>query len=269
MSTLFFPIVPWLLHLGVLTFGVSVLLFLASSGTKEYRVAGYRNSSCNCPAYKDGVTCDVQTFDTECRLASGFAQHCSNVVCTFYTYRTDPYIGWYHLGTLAFGSLIITICRMIRLVLEYIDQKLKKYADYQIVKFIMCCCKCCFWCLEKFLLFLNRNAYIMCAVTDFLLFLGKLLITLGIVVQWFFIFSHRLDPINKYVPNLNYYMAPVIIIGVGTYFIATVFFSVYNMAVDTLFLCFLEDCERNDGSAEKPYFMSSKLMKILKKKNKT
>ncbi|KAF4522671.1 hypothetical protein B566_EDAN010452, partial [Ephemera danica] len=96
MSTLFFPIVPWLLHLGVLTFGVSVLLFLASSGTKEYRVAGYRNSSCNCPAYKDGVTCDVQTFDTECRLASGFAQHCSNVVCTFYTYRTDPYIGWFH-----------------------------------------------------------------------------------------------------------------------------------------------------------------------------
>ena len=29
----------------------------------------------------------------------------------------------------------------------------------------MCVCKCCFWCLEKFMKFLNRNAYIMCAVS--------------------------------------------------------------------------------------------------------
>jgi len=33
------------------------------------------------------------------------------------------------------------------------------------------------------------------------------------------------------------------------------FFSVYAMAVDTLFLCFLEDLESNDGTPEKPYFM--------------
>lgn len=26
---------------------------------------------------------------------------------------------------------------------------------------IMCCFKCCLWCLEKFIKFLNRNAYIM------------------------------------------------------------------------------------------------------------
>lgn len=25
----------------------------------------------------------------------------------------------------------------------------------------MCCLKCCFWCLEKFIKFINRNAYIM------------------------------------------------------------------------------------------------------------
>ena len=52
-----------------------------------------------------------------------------------------------------------------------------------------------------------------------------------------------------------------------TYFIAACFFSVYAMAVDTLFLCFLVDSEQNDGSAEKPYYMSPKLMKILSVKN--
>ena len=52
-----------------------------------------------------------------------------------------------------------------------------------------------------------------------------------------------------------------------TYFIAACFFSVYAMAVDTLFLCFLVDSEENDGTAEKPYYMSEGLMKILSVKN--
>lgn len=28
-------------------------------------------------------------------------------------------------------------------------------------RFLVCCLKCCFWCLEKFIKFINRNAYIM------------------------------------------------------------------------------------------------------------
>ena len=35
-----------------------------------------------------------------------------------------------------------------------------------------------------------------------------------------------------------------------------------------LLLFLVEDLERNDGSAEKPYFMSKSLMKVLGKKNK-
>ena len=70
------------------------------------------------------------------------------------------------LGTVAFGSLIIAILRMIRVILEKVEAKLAKYhQDNIVVKGVMCCCKCCFWCLEKFMKFLNRNAYIMCAVS--------------------------------------------------------------------------------------------------------
>lgn len=69
----------------------------------------------------------------------------------------------YHLGTLAFGSLIVAICRMIRVGLEYLDHKLKKF-DNAFVRAILCCMKCFFWCLEKFLKFINKNAYIMCAI---------------------------------------------------------------------------------------------------------
>ena len=35
------------------------------------------------------------------------------------------------------------------------------------------------------------------------------------------------------------------------------------MAVDTIFLCFLEDVEKHDGSPENPYFMHKDLRKVL------
>ena len=40
-------------------------------------------------------------------------------------------------------------------------------------------------------------------------------------------------------------------------------FSVYTTAVDTIFLCYLEDLERNDGSPSRPYIMSRDLRLTL------
>uniref|UniRef100_A0A8C6YDX3 Choline transporter-like protein n=1 Tax=Naja naja TaxID=35670 RepID=A0A8C6YDX3_NAJNA len=202
----------------------------------------------------------------------------------------------YHTGSLAFGSLILAIIQVIRVILEYLDHKLKA-SDNMFAKFLLTCFKCCFWCLEKFIKFLNRNAYIMIAiygtnfctsarnafsllmrniirvavldkVTDFLFFLGKILIVGSVGILAFFFFTQRIKLIQDTAPTLNYYWVPILTVMVGSYLIAHGFFSVYAMCVDTLFLCFLEDLERNDGSTEKPYFMSSHLRKLLKKTNK-
>ncbi|XP_028176607.1 CTL-like protein 2 isoform X1 [Ostrinia furnacalis] len=202
----------------------------------------------------------------------------------------------YHLGTVALGALIIAIVRIIRVILEYIDHKLKKF-DNPFTRCVLCCCKCFFWCLENFLKFINKNAYIMCAVhgknfcksardafsllmrniirvvvldkvTDFIFFLSKLVISIGVgfavyyLLQWNYVYEVTQGE------RLHYNYIPAIILSIATYLISTIFFSVYSMAVDTLFLCFLEDCERNDGSPEKPYFMSKNLMRILGKRNK-
>jgi choline transporter-like protein 2/4/5 len=123
---------------------------------------------------------------------------------------------------------------------------------------------------DAFLLLMRNalRAFVLDKVTDFLLFMGKVLIVGGIAAASFVFFSGGFgDKVE--VPELHFYLMPVIVITVGTYFIATLFFEVYNMAVDTLFLCFLEDCERNDGSLDKPYYMPKELMIILGKKNKT
>ncbi|XP_076610488.1 choline transporter-like protein 4 [Chaetodon auriga] len=204
----------------------------------------------------------------------------------------------YHVGSLAFGALILTLVQLVRIILEYIDHKTKA-AQNPCARFLLCCLKCCFWCLEKFIKFLNRNAYIMIAiygknfcvsaknaflllmrnvvrvvvldkVTDLLLFFGKLLVVGGVGILSFFFFSGRilLPGTTFRSETLNYYWMPIITVVFGSYLIAHGFFSVYNMCVDTLFLCFLEDLERNDGSQQKPYFMSKNLMKILNKSNK-
>ncbi|XP_078010033.1 choline transporter-like protein 2 isoform X6 [Phascolarctos cinereus] len=201
----------------------------------------------------------------------------------------------YHTGSLAFGSLLLAIVQVIRVILEYLDQRLKA-AENRFAKFLMTCLKCCFWCLEKFLKFLNRNAYIMIAiygtnfctsaknaffllmrnivrvavldkVTDFLFLLGKLLVVGSVGILAFFFFTHRIKIVEDTAPSLNYYWVPILTVIIGSYLIAHGFFSVYGMCVDTLFLCFCEDLERNDGSPERPYFMSPELRDILLKGN--
>ncbi|KAG8015111.1 Choline transporter-like protein 2, partial [Nibea albiflora] len=202
-------------------------------------------------------------------------------------------LGTYHTGSLAFGSLILSLVQVIRVILEYLDHKLKG-AQNKFAKFLLSCMKCCFWCLEKCIKFLNRNAYIMIAiygksfcpsardaffllmrnivrvavldkVTDFLLFLGKLLIVGIVGIFSFFFFSGRIKAVEEAAPSLNYYWVPILTLVVGSYLIAHGFFSVYAMCVDTLFLCFCEDLERNDGSSDRPYFMSPELHEILSK----
>uniref|UniRef100_A0A8C5D4J4 Choline transporter-like protein n=1 Tax=Gouania willdenowi TaxID=441366 RepID=A0A8C5D4J4_GOUWI len=193
----------------------------------------------------------------------------------------------YHTGSLAFGSLILSVVQMIRIALDYLDHKLKG-SHNACARFMLCCLKCCFWCLECFIKFINRNGYIMIAiygknfctsskdaffllmrnvlrvavldrVTDFLLFLGKLLIagSVGSLLFEcvFFYLSHY--------STLPYCLFQTVIFG--SYMIANGFFNVFTMCVDTLFLCFCEDLERNDGSSSRPYYMSPGLHKILRK----
>uniref|UniRef100_A0A182W864 Choline transporter-like protein n=1 Tax=Anopheles minimus TaxID=112268 RepID=A0A182W864_9DIPT len=348
-STVFFPLVPWMLQAAVIVFSLLVLLFLASIGDPVHKINGLNTSiSCLCSnGYKEGDVCDPVVFNDNCKDNSRAHDQgrCIDAACHFQEVNAPAIVGYfhalnvvgffwcicfvsafsemvlaftfatwywthqksrlpffvltrgitrtilYHLGTLAFGSLIIAICKIIRAFLEYLDHKLKGY-DNGVTRAILCCCRCFFWCLESFLKFLNTNAYIMCAiygknfctsakdafslltrnvlrvialdkVTGFLFFLSKLLLASGMAAVTYTYFDSDLPK-----TPLNYPFVPAVLVFIGTYIIASIFFSVYSVAVDTLFLCFLEDIERNDGSAVRPFVMSKGLQKILGKKQK-
>lgn len=62
----------------------------------------------------------------------------------------------YHLGSIAFGSLLIAIVQFIRAILEYINHKTKELQqNNMLVKFLMCCVRCCLWCFEKCVKFIT------------------------------------------------------------------------------------------------------------------
>uniref|UniRef100_A0A914DSU6 Choline transporter-like protein n=1 Tax=Acrobeloides nanus TaxID=290746 RepID=A0A914DSU6_9BILA len=311
LSTLFFPIIPFALHLLVFMLWGYIAIWLASSGDENCRLRPSNawndtqianGTKCDCSTlgvtYTDGskcvyvdlerdnsrilylqlynllglfwLTCFVSAL-SDMTLAGAFASHYwafdkKKDVPSFPVLQALGRSVKYHLGSLAFGSLILAIVKLIRVILDFLYKKLHA-AQNPILRGIYIALKCLFWCLESFLRFLTTNAYIMIAiygkgfcasardsftllarnivrtvvlgrVTGFLLFVGKALITLGMGTIAFFYFSGRwvIDGLPHF--DLYYYFVPVIIVLIGSYYVCDLFFEVFDMGVDTIFLCF-------------------------------
>lgn len=186
----------------------------------------------------------------------------------------------YHLGTVAFGSCIIAIIQLIRTILAYIQNKTKD-SQSEIVKYLLMCLQCCLWCFEKVMKFINRNAYIYTAfkgsafcssckkvfgllmsnlvrvgvincVGSFILFIGKFLVVIITGCLGYFMMSND--------DELYYWAIPVLIAAIFAFAVAHTFFSVYEIGIDTIFICFAEDETINDGSPGREYYMSKNLM---------
>ena len=54
----------------------------------------------------------------------------------------------------------------------------------------------------------------------------------GVACGSFYFFSGRINVGDSDLLELNYYFVPIILITLGAYFIADMFFGVYEMAVD-------------------------------------
>jgi len=176
----------------------------------------------------------------------------------------------YHLGSVAKGSFLITIFKIPRLILTYLHEKLRYNKDKgsECASYTLKCCICCFYCLEKFIRYLNHNAYTVVAIDgvhfckaaktafevlvshslevatinsigDFILFLGKCFVTAvtGSVGLYFF----RKDP------NLHFFAAPTLIVCIFAFFIADCLLSLYEMVLDTVYLCMCQNGEAPDG----------------------
>ncbi|VEN34311.1 unnamed protein product [Callosobruchus maculatus] len=166
----------------------------------------------------------------------------------------------YHLGSVALGSLIITIFKIPRLILMYLHETWNRGKDKgsECAKCGLKCCICCFYCLEKFIRYLNHNAYTVIAIDgsnfckaagtafevltshalqvatinslgDFILFLGKCFVTAITGCAGLAIFRSN--------PQLTFYAAPTLLVCIFAFFVAHCVLSLYEMVLDTVYLC--------------------------------
>jgi choline transporter-like protein 2/4/5 len=201
----------------------------------------------------------------------------------------------YHMGSLVFGSLIVAIVQMIRIILAYIDHKTQKLQQSNIViKLAMKCVQCCMWCMEKCLKYISKTAYIMIAmkggsfcsstrqavgllwanlaqiglantVVSFMLLLAELVIVLASSLVFYLI----IDRDESYAmggPNeLSTPMIPVLVVALVAWFVSDKFMGLFGCVVDSTLLMFCVDKKENKGTAE-GYFMSDELARLLGEK---
>ncbi|GLC34986.1 hypothetical protein PLESTB_001185800 [Pleodorina starrii] len=198
----------------------------------------------------------------------------------------------YHMGSICFAAFIIAVIQLIRAMLEYLDRKTKEIQEQnKVAEWAMCCIKCCMWCLEQIVKFINRNAYIMIAikgkgyccsaiqavkliisnalrisvvnlVADVLIFLGKVSVAAASGVVAYAMTEAKYYTSPEEHPD-TYLYSPVLVIAISViiaFVVAEIFFSVYEMAIDTIILAFCEDCDANDGH---PKFAPELLMEVM------
>lgn len=197
----------------------------------------------------------------------------------------------YHIGSIAFGSLLIATLRFIRIILDYISEKVSNINDNVVIKFIAKCFSCFLWLFEKFLKFLNKNSYVLIAargysfckatrkafgyivanclrfavlvhLTEWILFCGMI----SVCSCNAYLFYQYLQWTHEY-DQLILRWVPIVVIVLITYLITSLFFSVYDMAIKTIFVCFLQDLDENDGSIQHPYVMNNELLSLVHKTN--
>jgi len=186
-----------------------------------------------------------------------------------------------HVGSMAFGSLIIGICQLIRLVLTAIDYYTQDLQDKNIMlKVVMKCAQCVMFCLQKTIEFISYFGFIFVAtqgqsfckacvstfafvakyttqtaVNKTVQFLLRLLIGWSIPLFCAVLTFLVLDG-NAAYSEYNA-MWPALIVFIASYIIADGVCTVYDCCIDTIYLLSFEDMEREGG----PKYMSEDLRK--------
>jgi hypothetical protein len=177
---------------------------------------------------------------------------------------------FYHVGTLAYGSLLIALVQLVRVLLERIRRAIKK-ANSKIANSVICCCQCCFCVLESCLKFINKNAYIQTAIfgTSFcqsarqafnlifrnaarvgavsyvsasILIVGKLFIG-AVTTSLSYYALLESDEDDK----VNHIAGPLAVIFFISYMVSDMFMGVFTMSIKTILHCFVADEEMFDG----------------------
>ncbi|XP_057771812.1 choline transporter protein 1 isoform X2 [Salvia miltiorrhiza] len=186
----------------------------------------------------------------------------------------------YSLGSVALGSLIVSSVESMRFILEALRRRLKHVNPMPgswIGKVTYQTSQGCLRLIGCIIKSVNRNAYIMIAITgkgfvkaseiatelimsnvlrigkvnvigDVILFLGKLCVSLASALFAFLMLdTHRYKSAHNKITSPLF---PVLVCWGFGYIVATLFFGVVEMSIDTIILSFCQDSDEHQGTAQ-------------------
>ena len=169
----------------------------------------------------------------------------------------------YHAGTIAFGSFLLAIVWLIRAIFEYIAKKVEDATGNNgCTKCLLGYIRCCLACFDRFIRYINRNAYIYCAlsgesfcssalnscllmlknaakfgfvegIADCFMFIAKFFIGVLTSVIGFILLKSMVKVSSVY--------APLLVIFLFSYIIAGIFINIFDTGANTILQCYLLD----------------------------
>jgi len=202
----------------------------------------------------------------------------------FPVFQSFKRVTFYHMGSLAFASLLIAIIEFIEHTLTYFEKKFRNAEPSPMQKMILALIKCVLRCIKCILNRINKNGLVItsiygwpfCAasmkgivivlknvvrasalsmVSGYLEKLGKICI-LSINIGLSVAFARY-----YYAEQLSTVLLPALICGGITFIICWQYMHLYEVGISAIFICFLIDEERNKSLQEMK--ASKRLRKII------
>eukprot|EP00457_Paulinella_chromatophora_P002888 gb/GEZN01002893.1/.p1 GENE.gb/GEZN01002893.1/~~gb/GEZN01002893.1/.p1 ORF type:complete len:720 (+),score=43.70 gb/GEZN01002893.1/:64-2223(+) len=195
----------------------------------------------------------------------------------------------FHLGSVAFGSLIIATIQFLRACVHYVESKVKSQTN-QFQKAVFCMLKCCLYCIQCCCDKISRNGFVWIAiwgddfttaaccafklvwanlvriaalnlVGEYLLLMGKFMCSVATAGIGAFLLEYQYG--SAPAGRLSSIMMPTFVCFVIGYMVVSFFMALFEVTIDTIFLCFLIDEKCNKGTGN--MFASESLQKLVDK----
>lgn len=172
---------------------------------------------------------------------------------------------YYHTGTAAIGSLLVAIVKILQVIIAKV-QRTARELNNKVGEALLCCCQCLLWAYEKFIKFMNKNAYIQTAifgtgfctsakaafqlilrnasrvgsisyVSTVVLFVGKLFISFSTAGVAYVVIDTKFGD-EIYSPG-----GPTALVLFISYAIGSLFLDLFDTGTSTILHCFIADEE--------------------------
>jgi len=198
------------------------------------------------------------------------------------TLITGYLVAWmYHMGSLAYGSFIIAVTRLVRLVLSQIVKQAKGDGN-QALACVAAALGCCVYCFQKCMEFINKNAYMDIAVNsnnfctaayNAFWFIVKSMPEIATLngACWIFMIAGvgGITSLSCYItfmavgffdvytnPTSEWYVSDKIMVttfgGFIAFLVSYSFMTVFDMVADTILFCFVVEKNRRNPSHKNP-----------------